>query len=329
MKTITERQFETLKIIDDGQKKGLSPSFCDLRGSLGVSSNQTVQDLLDALSKKWCIDRSPRRARAIMITSKGRMEINSKGNSFLGEQLNLDLGFGTTNNNAEFLWPSSNNVIINQGKANDLPKVISDSSSMISLAEQTNIRIDFSNRIQFVLEMNNFNSIYDYTQEYIVSNYSPLIIILPGVANFLTNGTNGYVILDGHDTYDLFWSGISTGHRFYRGREYGKQSGISFSDSGTGQLKLFSIPYNLEIIKMFNSKIKRVSQWVDFPIYGGALKKDGEIIFWSSGTARDINDLRYLFLVDITKTSFQSDDHVLCRDINHNIPGVILNNSTN
>jgi len=77
----------------------------------------------------------------------------------------------------------------------------------------------------------------------------------------------------------------------------------------------------------FRKDLRSWSHYVDFPIYGAALKRTGEVIFWSRKTARDINDLRYLFLIDITGTGIIGRDRVLLRDVSCNFPKLI-NNST-
>jgi len=51
--------------------------------------------------------------------------------------------------------------------------------------------------------------------------------------------------------------------------------------------------YNL--ISDFKTQMRSWSQYVDFQISGGALKRNGEMLFWSKKTDRDINDLRYFF----------------------------------
>ena len=99
----------------------------------------------------------------------------------------------------------------------------------------------------------------------------------------------------------------------------------------TGQLRLLPISQNKKNIDRFiqgmRVRLKSWSHYIDFPIYGGALKKNGEVLFWSRGISRDLNDLKYLFLIDITRTNFQSSDENLSRDISYNFPNILINNS--
>lgn len=72
MKKVTERQKELLKLIYCSLRdNGYSPSFEELKGSLGVASNQAVYDHLESLEKKNLIKRGEHQARNIKITSAG------------------------------------------------------------------------------------------------------------------------------------------------------------------------------------------------------------------------------------------------------------------
>ncbi|MCY8486023.1 transcriptional regulator [Bacillus atrophaeus] len=53
MRKITERQFETLQVIEKYIKeKGFAPTYRELMNLLGVTSPSTVKGLLDALKRK-------------------------------------------------------------------------------------------------------------------------------------------------------------------------------------------------------------------------------------------------------------------------------------
>ncbi|MEC1583740.1 transcriptional regulator [Bacillus subtilis] len=52
MRKITERQFETLQVIDNYIKeKGFAPTYRELMNLLGLTSTSTVKELLDALKR--------------------------------------------------------------------------------------------------------------------------------------------------------------------------------------------------------------------------------------------------------------------------------------
>jgi len=327
MKKLTERQFEAVKLIYDGQKDGLTPTLFELAEKLEVSSRQTVKDLLDAIAKKGYLVRKPRRARAIILKPEAIREIEDAENFFGSMQLNLGIAFSETVHH--FNWNNPSNIIINYGRPSTLTKSVIDSSDIIFLKNQDSSEIRESyNKIQFVAEKLNFDRLYDSTGKYFIKNYDSLIVtpIIPSLAEI-----DGYVIPDGHQLYDIMWSGVTSNHYFRFGKEYGSTSNISYIDSRGGQMQLFSTSITTqgaeEIKQKLNDKLKSWSQYVDFPIYGGALKKTGEVLFWSRSTDRDINDLRYFFLIDITKTNFQGSDKALLRDIAYNFPKFI-NNST-
>ncbi|KIN42234.1 transcriptional regulator [Bacillus subtilis] len=53
MRKITERQFETLQVIEKYiNKKGFAPTYRELMNMLGLTSPSTVKGLLDALKRK-------------------------------------------------------------------------------------------------------------------------------------------------------------------------------------------------------------------------------------------------------------------------------------
>ena len=69
---VTTRQKELLSIIYDFIKNtGFSPTFEDMRENLGVSSNQSIIDLLGKLEKARLVDRNEGSARGVTITHLG------------------------------------------------------------------------------------------------------------------------------------------------------------------------------------------------------------------------------------------------------------------
>lgn len=73
----TKRQKELLGIIYQAIKnEGYSPSFDELRVSLGVKSNQAVIDLLTGLESKKLLSKEEGVARSIVITSEGYNILN-------------------------------------------------------------------------------------------------------------------------------------------------------------------------------------------------------------------------------------------------------------
>lgn len=71
-KSITKRQKEVLKILYGYIKNsGFPPSFEEAKEQLGISSNQSLLDLLRRLEEKGCIKREEGQARGIKILPLG------------------------------------------------------------------------------------------------------------------------------------------------------------------------------------------------------------------------------------------------------------------
>lgn len=69
---ITKRQKDALQVLHRHiNSSGFPPSFVELKDELGISSNQSLLDLLRALEEKKCIKRSQGAARAIRILKNG------------------------------------------------------------------------------------------------------------------------------------------------------------------------------------------------------------------------------------------------------------------
>lgn len=329
MKKLTERQLEAVRLIYEGQKKGITPTLFELAEDLGVSSRQTVKDLLDAIAKKGYLDRRPRRARAIILKPEAIMEIESETDFIEKIQLNLELSFSATAN--YFQWNNPTNIIINHGKASDFKKTLIDSSSIIPMINQgiTGVSVlGECSGIQFVAEKSSFDHLYDSTSKLFAENYNYLVVtpVIPNSGNI-----EGYLIPENHQLYKIVWSGGASNHYFQFGKEYGSTQNISYIDDSNAQMKLFPVLIDInsigDLILKLRKKVRSWSQYVDFPIYGAVMKRNGEIIFWSRKTDRDIKDLRYFFLTDITQTNFQGNDKVLLRDIAYNFPELLINST--
>lgn len=328
MKKLTDRQFEVVKFIYEGQRKGITPTLFELAEELGVSSRQTVKDLLDAVAQKGYLYREPHRARAILLKPEAIAEIEAQKDFFEKVQLSLGISYSEAPN--YFQWAKPTNILINQGELSSLQKALIDSSSIIPMIDLATTGLSTEERfsqIQFVAEKSNFDHLNASTSRLFIENYNYLVVT-PNIPN--SGNINGYLIPDGHQLYEIVWSGINTNHYFYFGKEYGSTQTISYVENFNSQMKLFPTSINIdsvgELIIELKEKIRSWSQYVDFPIYGGAMKKNGDIIFWSKKTGRDVNDLRYFFLADITQTNFQGNDKALLRDIAYNFPNLSNNN---
>ncbi len=327
MKRLTERQREVIKLIYEGQKSGNTPTLFELADKLGVSSRQTVKDLLDAVAKKGYLVREPRRPRAILLKPEAIQEVEKDSNFFRNTQLNLGLAFAQSS--SAFQWYNPTNVIIHQGvPSSDLRQTLIDSSSLISLSDQNGEVAKEYMQLQLVAEKSNFDKLQNSTSEFLTTTYRHLVVspIMPSIGN-----ETGYLVIDGNNQYQIIWSGVNSENYYSFGKEYGTTTNISIIDSGSEQMKLF--PQSIGsagisgVLSKFRKELRSWSQYVDFPIYGAALKKNGEVIFWSRKTARDVNDLRYFLLVDVTGTSIIGHDKALLRDISCNFPK-LANNST-
>lgn len=323
MKKLTDRQLEAVKIVYEGQKKGLTPTLFELAEKLGVSSKETAKNLLDAVAKKGYLKREPYRARAIMLKPEAIREIEGQMDFFADTQLRLNFSFSESSH--QFPWyATDNNVIVNYGEPSPLTKIIADSSHLITLSDEDSTTTDINSRVQFIVETTNYYKLCDSTRTHLTETYKPLVVS-PSMPSPIDGG---YLIIENHQLYNVVWSGVTNNHYFRFGKEYGSTSRIFFIDAHSNQLKLFQQSSDSSTADSeLKRQLKGFSQYVDFPIYGGALRKDGEVLFWSRSTARDTNDLRYFFLTDITRTSFQGNDTVLLRDIAYNFQNII-NNST-
>jgi len=76
---LTEKQKKVLELIYESlESSGFPPTIADLKRELGVSSNQSVLNFLDALEKKECIKRKGGHARGIRILPFGYKEIEKE-----------------------------------------------------------------------------------------------------------------------------------------------------------------------------------------------------------------------------------------------------------
>jgi repressor LexA len=71
---VTPRQLELLGFISEySAQHGLSPTIREIGEHLGIRSTNGVNDHLDSLMHKGCIDRSEATARSIQLTPKARL----------------------------------------------------------------------------------------------------------------------------------------------------------------------------------------------------------------------------------------------------------------
>jgi len=84
--SVTTRQKELLSVIYEFIKNtGFPPSIAEMRENLGVSSNQSILDLLEKLSKKGFIKRNGGNARNVAILPIGYKELGEPSlTPFLG-----------------------------------------------------------------------------------------------------------------------------------------------------------------------------------------------------------------------------------------------------
>ncbi len=73
---MTSKQKSVLELIYSSlETSGFPPTLADLREELGLASNQSVLNFLEALEKKECIKREEGQARSILILPLGYKEI--------------------------------------------------------------------------------------------------------------------------------------------------------------------------------------------------------------------------------------------------------------
>src|SRR4030042_5314858 len=78
MESLTKRQEEVLRIIDEFTANGLPPTYAELRQRLRVESNQTVKDFINILSEKGYLIQKARKARAIKLSEKANRVLSRK-----------------------------------------------------------------------------------------------------------------------------------------------------------------------------------------------------------------------------------------------------------
>lgn len=331
MQNLTERQLEVIRLIYEGQKRGNTPTLSELAGALGVSSRQTVKDHLDAIARKGWLRREPRRPRAIILKPSVISELERKGEFRENLQQTLGLTYNQSSSAPTFSWSNSTNIFINEGvPSNALEQTLIDSSSIISLSENSANGFDPYMSFQLVTERSNFDRLYNTTSRMLVATHNPLIVSPTPIP--VIDSNTGYLLIEGENLYQVIWSGLSSRHYYALGKEYGTTTNISIVDCVSGQAKLFSQAMDSTgistILSDLGRRLRSWSQYVDFPIYGAALKQSGEVIFWSHKTGRDINDLRYFFLADIMGTNIISHDRVLLRDVSCNLLNLSRNSTS-
>jgi len=68
MNMLTRKQYELLVYLDkELQKKGVSPSFDEMKDALGLKSKSGIHRLITGLEERGFIRRLPHRARAIEV----------------------------------------------------------------------------------------------------------------------------------------------------------------------------------------------------------------------------------------------------------------------
>lgn len=76
---MTSKQKSVLEFIYNAlENSGFPPTLADLKSAMGVVSNQSVINFLEALEKKECIEREEGQARGIRILPLGYKEINKE-----------------------------------------------------------------------------------------------------------------------------------------------------------------------------------------------------------------------------------------------------------
>jgi len=129
MKEITNRQLEVLMLIYEGQKGGFSPTFFELRQKLGVSSNQTIKDLFDALVRKKYIVREPNKARAIILMPKAKHAIENISNFLSNNPTELNYPFYEVAPQLQWSGISNKNIFVTYGSHYSSSQITVDGSN--------------------------------------------------------------------------------------------------------------------------------------------------------------------------------------------------------
>lgn len=70
---MTHKQLQLMKLISNyKQTTGEAPTYSEMKKAIGVTSNQTVSDHLDALEKLGFITRDSGKKRGILVTERGQ-----------------------------------------------------------------------------------------------------------------------------------------------------------------------------------------------------------------------------------------------------------------
>lgn len=69
---MTQKQLQLVKLINNYKSTtGEAPTYSEMKKAIGVTSNQTVSDHLDALERSGLIKRSDGKKRGIVLTKRG------------------------------------------------------------------------------------------------------------------------------------------------------------------------------------------------------------------------------------------------------------------
>ena len=80
MNQLTEKQQQTLAVIDRlTRQRGISPTFAELRGELGIHSNQTLIDRILPLERRGLLIRNPKHHRSISLSAKAEEYVSPLG----------------------------------------------------------------------------------------------------------------------------------------------------------------------------------------------------------------------------------------------------------
>lgn len=307
----TPRQFEALKVIFDfRQKSGQSPTMREVGDQLGISSLQSITDLLYGLQQKDFLNKEKNRPRAIMLTEKGLDLLNS-GVWFPVQQpalfdfrhIRSMVASGTQNlqEHSLILNPYTPRAILD----NDAASSIYGNETYLLVAKQ--------------LPQN------QYMLNSAASEYRTQFNELPRNVNTIADPfifPNSCTLYDSLEEKILMTWQSSNAANFYNGTLNGDNSDflLRLYNSNLSQLELpfsnFLSFENQKMTKFFKKSIMRISKFCDFPIWGAAITYQQDIYICSHHTANKQADFG-AFLTAIQKgwVVISGGDKILLRDL--------------
>lgn len=323
MNDITKRQIQCLKAIYDFSKvNGTYPTVREVGDKLGISSTQSVVDLLIPLKTKGYLSKKPNRPRGIELTNKARVTIESIDWPKVRQSSLFDMfipGIVTvsgTISNYKYTYESS---YINPSGFQNL---LYDTDAISTLAEEQCLKFNEYKNNKFIVTTSTLNE-YNKKFPYLPQNVT-VVDNTFSYNNFCT------IYNTSVNNIQMVWRSDNRSFSYRSRKPKIRISDVKPYEYGNNQL-LLPIPGLLpsnatQLIQKLNLELCKISNFSDFAINGAAITDSGCVYVCSSHTARKNTDFNNFVKAVENKCSFVSGgDKKLIRDIRfNNLPFLII-----